>query len=257
MWMGPSAFEKVAIGYPIVLLKPSPQKQTGNNRRAAREFLAYVLKIATIVARLRTYDLTMPKQAIELMFGAYRRKLLGTLFLQPDERYHVRELSRMTGVPAGSLHRELKAMAAAGLLVREQVGNQVLYRADQSCEIFEELASIFRKTTGLASLLRDELHAISDNIEFALVFGSMASGRQNSSSDVDVLVLGNLKLIEVVKALSPLGQVLKREINPVVMTTREYSSLIKKGDRFAARVGEEPKVFVIGDDVEFAKLGED
>ena len=235
----------MALGYPIVLLKPS------------LEFLASVLKVATIVAILRTDDLTMPKQAIELMFGAYRRKLLGTLLLQPDERYHVRELSRMTGVPAGSLHRELKAMADAGLLVREQVGNQVLYRADQNCEIFDELASIFRKTTGLASLLRDELDAISSNIEFALIFGSMASGRQNSSSDVDVLVLGSLKLIEVVKALSPLGQILKREINPVVMTTRKFSSLIKKGDRFATRVGEELKVFVIGDDVEFAKLSKD
>lgn len=199
----------------------------------------------------------MPKQAIELMFGAYRRKLLGTLLLQADERYHVRELARMTEIPAGSLHRELKAMADAGLLIREQVGNQVLYRADRSCEIFDELASIFRKTTGLAYLLRDELDAISDKIDIAIVFGSLASGRQNSSSDVDVLVLGNPKLIEVVKALAPLGQTLKREINPVVMTSDEFSLLIGKNDRFAMRVVEEPKVFVIGDDVEFAKLGTD
>lgn len=191
------------------------------------------------------------------MFGAYRRKLLGTLLLQADERYHVRELARMTEIPAGSLHRELKAMADAGLLIREQVGNQVLYRADRSCEIFDELASIFRKTTGLAYLLRDELDAISDKIDIAIVFGSLASGRQNSSSDVDVLVLGNPKLIEVVKALAPLGQTLKREINPVVMTSDEFSLLIGKNDRFAMRVVEEPKVFVIGDDVEFAKLGTD
>jgi len=199
----------------------------------------------------------MPKQAIELMFGAYRRKLLGLLLLSPDDRYHVRELARMTEIPAGSLHRELKAMADAELLIREQVGNQVLYRADRSCEIFDELASIFRKTTGLAYLLRDELDAISDKIDIAIVFGSLASGRQNSSSDVDVLVLGSLKLIEVVKALSPLSQTLKREINPVVMTSDEFSSLIGKNDRFALRVVEEPRIFVIGDDVEFAKLGKD
>ena len=197
------------------------------------------------------------KQAIELMFNSYRRKLLGTLFLQVDERYHVRELARMTGISAGSLHRELKALADAGLLIREEVGNQVLYRADQNCEIFDELASIFRKTTGLASLLRDELDAISDKIDIAIVFGSIASGRQNSSSDVDVLVLGSLKLIDVVKALAPLGQVLKREINPVVMNGDEFLSLTGKNDRFAMRVINEPKVFVIGDDVEFAKLGED
>ena len=77
----------------------------------------------------------MPKQAIELMFGAYRRKLLGLLLLRPDERYHVRELARMTEISAGSLHRELKALFEAGLLIREEVGNQVLYRANQNCEI--------------------------------------------------------------------------------------------------------------------------
>ena len=133
----------------------------------------------------------------------------------------------------------------------------MLYRADQDCSIFEELAAIFRKTTGLAHLLRDELDAVSDRIDLAIVFGSMASGRQNSSSDVDILVLGRLKLIDVVKSLAPAGQMLKREINPVVMTSNQFHSLVKKNDRFAMRVIEEPKLFVIGDEVEFAKLKQD
>ena len=53
----------------------------------------------------------MPKQPIELMFGAYRRQLLATLLLRPDEKFHVRELGRMTGMSAGSIHRELKVMS--------------------------------------------------------------------------------------------------------------------------------------------------
>ncbi len=221
------------------------------------ESLANVLKEATIVAKLRTRVLEMTKQAIELMFNSYKRKLLSMLLLRPDERYHVRELSRMTGVPAGSLHRELKTMYEAGLLVREQVGNQVLYSADQGCPIFDELAAIFRKTTGLAYLLRDELDSISDRIDSAIVFGSMASGRQNSSSDVDILVLGRLKLIDVVKSLAPVGQTLKRETNPVVMTSDQFLAMIEKQDRFAMRVLDEAKLFVIGDEGEFAKLKQD
>ena len=199
----------------------------------------------------------MPKQAIELMFGAYRRKLLGLLLLRPDERYHVRELARMTEISAGSLHRELKALSEAGLLIREEVGNQVLYRADQNCEIFDELASIFRKTTGLAWLLRDHLSEISDRIDSAVVFGSMASGRQNSTSDVDVLVLGDVELINIVKALSPLCSTLRREINPVVMSVDKFAALLGEKDRFAMRVLNEPKLFIIGDMNELAKPGED
>jgi len=137
------------------------------------------------------------------------------------------------------------------------VGNQVLYRADQNCEIFDELASIFRKTTGLAWLLRDHLSEISDRIDSAVVFGSMASGRQNSTSDVDVLVLGDVELISIVKALSSLSSTLRREINPVVMTVDKFAALLGEKDRFAMRVLNEPKLFIIGDMNEFAKPGED
>jgi predicted nucleotidyltransferase/DNA-binding HxlR family transcriptional regulator len=199
----------------------------------------------------------MAKQAIELMFNRYRRTLLAQLFLRPDERFHLRELARMTEISAGSIHRELKAMAEAGLLIRTQVGNQVLYQADPGCSIYEELASIFRKTTGLAKLLGDQLNKISDNIDVAIIFGSMASGQQNSESDVDVLVLGDLELLDVVKVLSPVGQTLRREINPVVMTAEVFAANVMSKDRFALRIVEEPKIFVIGDADEFAKPGKD
>ena len=199
----------------------------------------------------------MPKQPIELMFGAYRRKLLATLMLRPGERYHVRELGRMTGMSAGSIHRELKVMAESGLLIREQVGNQVLYHANQDCPIYQELAAIFRKTIGLADLLHDALEDLADKIELAFVFGSMATGRQKSTSDIDVLVLGDVTLAEVVVALSPLRQTLGREINPVAMTTDNFLAQLDQRERFAMRVLIEQKVFVTGDEHDFAELVKD
>ncbi len=198
----------------------------------------------------------MPKQPIDMMFGAYRRRLLATLLLRPGERYHVRELGRMTGISPGSIHRELKAMAESGLLLREQVGNQVHYQANEACPIYSELAAIFRKTIGLADLLCDALQPLDDKIELAIVFGSMASGRQNTASDVDVLVLGNLELIEVVKRFSSVQQSIGREINPVIMTVDRFVAQLDKQERFAIRVQEEPKIFVKGSEREFAKLVE-
>ncbi|MGB5740174.1 MAG: MarR family transcriptional regulator, partial [Woeseia sp.] len=70
----------------------------------------------------------MPRLLIDLIFSPYRRQVLAVLFLHPDEKFHVRELARLTGVSAGSLHRELKTMATAGLLRRSEQGNQVLYQ---------------------------------------------------------------------------------------------------------------------------------
>lgn len=199
----------------------------------------------------------MTKQPIEFMFSPYRRQLLARLLLRPDEQFHVRALERMTGISAGSLHRELKAMAESGLLLREKIGNQVFYRADTRCTIYEELAAIFRKTLGLASLLGNALSELAGKIEVAFVFGSMASGQQKTGSDIDVCVLGEASLLEVVKALSFVQETLRREINPVVMTVKKFSELSVKQDRFVTRVLSEPKVFVKGGEDELAKLVED
>lgn len=199
----------------------------------------------------------MAKQPIEFMFSPYRRRVLATLFLRPDERFHVRELERLTGVSAGSLHRELKAMAESGLLLREKIGNQVFYQANGDGPIFEELAAIFRKTMGLTSLLQTALSDIGDGIDVAFVFGSMASGRQNARSDLDICVLGEVSMLEIVKALSSVQENLRREINPVVMTTKKFASLLVNGDRFVTRVLSEPKLFIKANEDEFAELTKD
>lgn len=199
----------------------------------------------------------MSKQPVELMFSGYRRQLLAQLLLRPDEAFHVRELARMTGIPAGSIHRELAALFASGLLLRDHRGNQVLYRANRECPIYPELAAIFRKTTGLAALLGDALPAKADKIDLAFVFGSMATGRQDQSSDVDVMIIGDIKLVDAVRVLSPVQPRLGREINPVVMTAHKFVAQLKKKDRFVSRVMDESKVFIIGNKDEFAKLAED
>lgn len=199
----------------------------------------------------------MSRQPIEFMFSPYRRQALAVLFLRPDEQFHVRQLERMTGVSAGSLHRELRAMAESGLLIREKLGNQVFYRVNTHCTIYEELAAIFRKTLGLVSLLQDALSELDDQIHAAFVFGSMASGRQNAGSDLDICVLGDVSLREVVKAMSTVQETLQREVNPVVMTPRRFSDLAGKKDRFVTRVLNEPIMFVKASGDELAKLVED
>ena len=198
----------------------------------------------------------MNSQPTDFLFSPYRRKALAVLFLHPDEHFHVRQLERMTGVSAGSLHRELRAMTGAGMLQKRRQGNQVLYQVNQACPIYEEIASIFRKTIGMSYVLRDGLLELSDRIEIAFVFGSMASGTQHADSDIDICVLGDVDLFEVVKALGPVQERLRREINPVVMAADKFLESLAAGDRFAERLRDEEKVFVIGTQHEFGELVE-
>ena len=194
---------------------------------------------------------------VEVLFGAYRRQILALLLLRPEESLYVREIARLTGVPAGSLHRELKLLADAGLLKRTESGNQVRYQLDQTCPIQEELAGIFRKTAGLADVLREALAPLTKKTSLAFVFGSVASGKERATSDVDVLVVGAVTFAAVVGALTPAGEKLRRAINPVVMTKASFTKKLREGDRFVSRVVKEPKIFLMGDTSDLAKFAED
>ena len=142
--------------------------------------------------------------------------------------------------------KELAKLAETGLLLREKQGNQVRYQANRACPVYGELASLFRKTTGLADVLAEALQPFADRIETALVFGSVARGEETASSDIDVLIVGNTGFAEVVKALHPAQTVLSREINPVVVTPSEIQKRIKDKDHFIMQILKQPVLLLIG-----------
>ena len=90
-----------------------------------------------------------------LLFGAYRYRVLSLLLLRPGDSFHLRMIARLTGVPAGSLHRELRLLADAGLLTAQRQGNQVRYRANEASPVFEALAEVLEKTAGAPPVLED------------------------------------------------------------------------------------------------------
>ena len=192
-----------------------------------------------------------------LLFSDYRRRVLGLLLLHPDTTYHVRELARLTGTSAGTLHKELTKLTNGGVLRRQEVGNQVRYSADRDCPVFEELASILRKTSGLVDVLVDALSSIEKNITLAFVFGSVARGEQQSNSDVDVMLVGSLGFADAVQVLHPVQATLQREINPVVYSLEEFRRRAASDDSFVREVLSQPKLFVVGNENELRKLTQD
>ena len=162
-----------------------------------------------------------------VLFPGYRRRVLGLLLLQPDESLHGREIARRTGLPAGTLTRELRRLASVGLLTQERRGNQTLYRANHASPVFAELAGILRKTSGLADVVAEALAPLSDDINVAFIFGSVARGAESAGSDVDILIIGSVDFGAVVDALHPAQQQLAREINPKVFSVREWNAKLK------------------------------
>lgn len=194
---------------------------------------------------------------MDLLFGSTRQRVLAVLLLEPDAAFHLRELARLTGSHAGTLTRELDKLTGAGLLVRSEQGNQVRYQADRQCPLFDELAAMFRKTHGVVALLRESMAPLSERIDVALVFGSVARGTQSAGSDIDVLVVGQVGFAELVQALYPVQQTVRREINPVVYSPAEFGERARAGDAFVRGVMEKTNVFVMGDRDDLAELAGD
>lgn len=188
-----------------------------------------------------------------LLFGAYRRDVLARLLLHPEESLHVRELARALGKPPGTLLRELNALAAAGILVRRSVGNQVHFQANPASPIYEELRGILKKTVGVADLLREALAPLAPKIRAAFIYGSVARGDERPGSDLDLMIVGEASFAEVAGALASAQQLLRREVNPSLYPALEFRKKLAGGDPFLARVLADRRIFVMGGEDELGK----
>lgn len=201
----------------------------------------------------RQLTLNMHHSLASVLLTEYRRRVLGLLLLRPDEALHGREIARRTGLAAGTVTRELTKLAEVGLLNREKRGNQQVYSANTSSPIFSELASILRKTSGLADVLAQALRPGSARLQVVFVYGSMAQGTETAGSDIDVMLIGKLSFAEAVELLHPAQAALAREVNPSVFNAAEFAAKASL-EPFLREVLAKPKIFVIGGDDELAKL---
>src|SRR4051812_5416374 len=109
----------------------------------------------------------------DLLFGKTRQAVMGLLFLRPDESFHLRQIVRLSGAGVGPVQRELAKLVAAGLILREQRGQQVYFQAARS-PVFDELRGLLVKTAGCADVLREALLPLAPRIRSAFIFGSFA-----------------------------------------------------------------------------------
>lgn len=214
------------------------------------------------VSKMSTLVLIMSTSAnysgiLECLFGRTRRAILALLFGHSDESFHLRKILRLTGVSPGAGQRELKRLSDAGIISRTLRDNQVIFQANAHCPIHDELIGIMLKTQGLADVLRSALEPLSESIEAAVVFGSLGKGTGTKDSDVDVLIIGGVAFADVVEKLNPAQDILRREVNPSVMSGAEFRSRISKGDHFLMSALRGEMIPLMGDTDELVRLGQE
>jgi len=196
---------------------------------------------------MMNYQVRPPGPLGDALFTKTQQQILSLLYGQPDRSFYIKEILRLTGMGVATIKRELDRMLAAGILRMNRIGNQHHYQANPQCPIYDELIGIVKKTFGLMEVIQRALEPLAGKIDKAFIFGSVASGKESATSDIDLLIIGELGFTEVDNALYPIQEILGREVNPIIYRKDEWTRLKTTKDAFVTEVLTKPRMDVIGD----------
>jgi predicted nucleotidyltransferase len=124
-------------------------------------------------------------------------------------------LSRPMGIRYSMLYKEVKNLRSLGIINEDKRGKVTFVSVNRKLPYLAELKGLMAKTAGLVAMLRDSFSEI-ERIRFALIYGSFASGDQTESSDVDLLIIGDVEEERVLKSISQVEKKVGRDINYVL-----------------------------------------
>lgn len=152
--------------------------------------------------------------------------LLAALVLAPTRAWSIAELVEQTGVPQPSVSRELRRLADVGLVRISGRVNARQVQINAESVIFPELHGQMLKSVGPKPVLEDALQHV-PGIDGASIYGSWARRYQGEAGtepqDIDLLVVGNPDLDKLGTAVDEATNILGRDLNPTVLTSKEWS----------------------------------
>ncbi|MBX2796532.1 MAG: nucleotidyltransferase domain-containing protein [Myxococcales bacterium] len=199
--------------------------------------LQSIPKVGTIVPNMGNPSTTSPVSMSDALFPATRQRVLGLFFGQAWRDFSISELIAEAEAGSGGVQRELKRLTDSGLVVAKPLGKQRRYRANADSPVFAELCSLVRKILGPSDQVRTALAPLADDIEVALLFGSVAKGTDTAQSDIDVLVVSDrLTLERLFEVFEEAEASLGRPIQPTLYTSDEFRRRREQRSPFVRKV---------------------
>ena len=185
--------------------------------------------------------------ALDSLFPSVREGVLAATLTRPEKWWYLSELAEFLHTRPSSLQRELKSLEQSGILRQRKDGRRTYFKAETHSPIFRELRSIFEKTVGLIPTLRQALLPFENEIICAFVYGSVARGEERPTSDVDLMVVGNVGLAQLSPVLRKIEKRLGREVNVTNYSENEFRKKVAEGDHFLKTVLKGSLQFVKGE----------
>jgi len=158
-------------------------------------------------------------------------KLLDYYFLNPQAQVYINELARILELDPKNTETKLKELEKEGLFRSEFRGKQRYFFLAKDNPVLEHYRQIFLRTYGIEKRLRDMIGNIR-GLKEAYLFGSYASNKMDSSSDIDLLAIGTHSILELQRAIAKLQKDTGREFNVTNLSPKEFEKNKKNKDPF-------------------------
>lgn len=191
-------------------------------------------------------------RSLEDLLGSPARVRLVIHFLvHPDDRLHLRELQRHTGLGHRSLQRELAKLEDWELVEREEEDRRVYYVPNLRHPRWKVLRGVVRGFVARPEeVLGEALTDARDQIEAAFIYGSVATGDERSDSDLDLFVVAGddaLSRSDLSGQLMDAGVVIGREVNVKLYDSDELEEAARSPSSYLRSVLGGEKRWVIGE----------
>ncbi len=181
-----------------------------------------------------------------------RAEFFRILFGLDSAEVHLREIERQSGLTIGTISQEAEKLQRLSLILKRKDGNRSYYKANKKHSLYDLINKMVLRTFGVIGVLGKELKGF--NLDFAFIFGSVASGKSRLESDVDLFLIGNTSLRAVSSTVSQVSLKIGKEINVHVMKPEEYRRRKLDGEHFVTRVLETPILMIIGKEDELRTM---
>lgn len=182
---------------------------------------------------------------MSLHFTKNQTLILELFFNDPEKTYYLRELGRILDKEPGVFQKDINKLVESGILISEYRANSRFFKLNKYHTLYKELKSIFFKTMGGEGKLK-ELFKDIKNIKIAFIFGSYAKKKEDSFSDIDLMIIGNPDEDLLLPKISKLESKLDREINYHIFSPGDWKKSLKEKNSFIESILAAPKIFLIG-----------
>lgn len=185
----------------------------------------------------------------DFMVSRVRAKLIKIFLSRPTEMYYVRELTRATKEEINAVRRELARMEEKGMVKNEKRGNRLYYQFRETYPFYGALLEIVAKTTSLGRNMINNRSKLGF-IKFAFLSGKFVRGLKREPNAVDLVVIGKVISPQLALIVKEHEEATGVEVNYSSMTEEEFGYRLSRKDPFITGLLIEPRVMIIGDDVD-------